>query len=136
MRQSKNQMDRDVFIQARRDNKYTLRQAKRKGWQTFCSGINDKTNSRDLWNFIRKIKGIPIQTNPPFKINDTIITNPKEKASLLVKHYEKISSDDDYSRRFIELKSLANEILKHRNPRQEAEDGIDLPFDTDLVCLN
>ena len=89
MRQSKNQMDTDVFIQGRRDTEYTLRQAKRKGWQTFCSGINDKTNWRDLLNFIRKIKGIAIQSNPPFKKNDAITTNPKEKASLLVKHYEK-----------------------------------------------
>ena len=131
MRQSKNQMDRNVFIHARRDAKYTLRQTKRKGWQTFCSGINDKTNLRDLWNFIRKIKGIPIATNHPFKINGAIITNPKEKASLLVKHYE-FSRGDDYSHSFNEQKSLANEILKHHNSRQEAEDGIDLPFNADF----
>ena len=64
MRLSKNQMDRDVFIQARRDAEYILRQAKRNGWQCFCSGITIKQ--------IREIFGILLERFKEFQSKLTL----------------------------------------------------------------
>ena len=34
--------DRDLYKQARKEAEYTIRHAKRKGWEEFCSNINAK----------------------------------------------------------------------------------------------
>ena len=42
MRSQKTQLDRDLYKQARKEAEYTIRHAKRKGWEEFCSNINAK----------------------------------------------------------------------------------------------
>ena len=68
------------------------------------------------------------QSNPPFITEDSMITDAKEKASALVKHYKKISSDDGYDKPFIERKNMANIIVQNQNFNQR----LDLPFNEDF----
>ncbi|WAQ96409.1 hypothetical protein MAR_029099, partial [Mya arenaria] len=55
---------------ARLKAKEIIQNAKKQGWQNFCSKITHKTNSKELWDFVRKVKGTPLPNEPPFKIGD------------------------------------------------------------------
>ncbi|XP_053398155.1 uncharacterized protein LOC128556622 [Mercenaria mercenaria] len=72
----------ELWRTARRDAKNTIKIAKRESWEEFCSKITHKTNSKELWGFTRKVKGSEPKSCPAFMINNTVITDPKEKQKL------------------------------------------------------
>ncbi|WAR23635.1 hypothetical protein MAR_037304, partial [Mya arenaria] len=99
---------------ARLNAKEIIQNAKKQGWQNFCSKITHKTNSKELWEFVRKVKGTPLPDEPPFKIGDKVIHNQKDMADILVEHYEKISSDKECTQHFIDIKNRTYNIINER----------------------
>ena len=72
----------------------TIKEAKKMGWQEFCTNIDSKTSTRDVWNKLKCIsktksyKGIPtlLDTNKQCVVTD------REKANLLVQSFAAVQS--------------------------------------------
>ena len=67
----------------------------------YINGINSKTPSRKIWQKIRKLSGKFTPTPlPNLKVEDSLITDPKEVSERLGDHFSKVSSPSNYSRHF------------------------------------
>ena len=109
-----------------------LKQAK-KSWEKFCSNITQGTTSTDLWNIFSKIKGREPVKTPVFNSNDQYVSDPKEKADLLVNHYQKVSSDEGYDPKF-----LANKIQSDTRTKIQLyhmRDHTDIGFKKDFYMF-
>lgn len=111
-----------------------MKKAKRESWNNFCNSITYKTTSKDLWAFVRRMKGIEPTTVPVFNIDNKFITDPKEKANILVKHYQQVSSNNGYSMEFINKKRKVD--TKINKKVLVAETGhLDLPYNSDFTLF-
>ena len=75
----------------------TINAAKRKDWENFCSEINPKTNTKIVWNKIkRKEKKRSINSIPVLHYNNSDIITDEDKTEALADNFAKVSSDDNH----------------------------------------
>jgi len=114
---------------------YTIREAKKQSWRTYCGTLSDKTNVSEVWRAVRKMAGSESAPVIPTLISDgdECVTD-REKADLLCKTYAKNSSSDNYSDKFKIYRSKQADITKsHVNTilnitQQNKIDKINAPF--------
>lgn len=56
---------------------------------------------KKTWNFVKRVISQPTEPVLPFFLNNQVITDPQEKASVLVQFYGKVRSDDGYTSPFV-----------------------------------
>lgn len=130
-KKDRTKIKKEKWYHLRREAKHILKQAKRDSWIEFCSKITHKTNSKELWDFVKKVKGRPPVINSPFIINDQIIAESEQKANALAQHYQKTSSDENYSRQFIERKTIIDNTIAE-NLRNNKEEHLEIEFNKDF----
>jgi len=115
---------KEQWHNARTNAKRIIQAAKANSWKEFCSKITHQTTSKELWDFVKRIKGNPPSCDPVFTVNDNFITNSKDKATILLQHYENVSSDTDYTPEFLQYKQTKeNELIDilHSNQLQHTD---------------
>ena len=81
-------------VKARNNVKNLIHKARTTAWKKFCSTIDIKTNSKQVWKKINGFRGKSGGTNIP-SINNS--KSKEEKAQLLARQFAKSSSDSNYS---------------------------------------
>ena len=88
--------------------KKTINSAKRKDWEDFCNEINQKTNTKIIWNTIKRIsKTLNANSIPVLNHNGTDAITDKDKVEALADSFSKVSSTKNYSPSFIPIKDKA-----------------------------
>ena len=89
------------YNRARAKQKKIFKQAKRDSFTAYINGINCNTPTAVVWNKIRKLQGkfVP-EPLPVLSIGDSLVSDPREVAEVFGQHFAKISSPDNYSAEF------------------------------------
>ena len=111
------------FKRLRSETRDLIDQTKKEKWKDFISTLNHKTDSKTIWNTIRKFHGKPFTRTNTLIANNIRYTDNKQKAEILTNEYVKISSDQSYSREFI-------------NNKRENEPLIDINFEHMITLDN
>lgn len=122
---------KELWHQARIEAKHIIQKAKTDSWIEFCSNITHKTNSKELWDFVNRIKGNTPRTTTIFKINNSTITDPLEQANILVNHYRNVSSNNGYTPEFTRLKTIRQDTI-YRHLDTSENEHLNLPFNKDF----
>ena len=97
-----------------------FKKAKKESWLYYINGINSKTPIRVVWRKIRKLSGKFIPSPlPALKINNSLITEPTQVADELGKHFSEISSPNNYSPEFQNIRD-AQISLKFESGKYES----------------
>ena len=87
--------------QARR----TIRLSKRSSWQNYVSTLDSKTNVKQIWDMIRKIRGkFSHSCIKHLSVNNTTITDIHDITNALGEAFSSISSTDAYTATFQQYK--------------------------------
>lgn len=130
-KKDKTPIKKELWHQARQDAKNIIQKAKSDSWVDFCSSITHKTNSKELWDFVKKIKGRAPTTATIFKANNICVTDHLEQANVLAKHYKKVSSNEGYSPEFITRKTdIQSQVYKDLESEDEHQH---LPINSDFT---
>ena len=78
-------------------SKNTLLRVKKEHWEHFCSQLTYKTNSRILWQQIKKFNGKPFKPVSSLVVNNIRYSESRQKAEILTDQYVKVSSDETHS---------------------------------------
>ena len=119
------------YKKARAITRKTIKEAKRKGWQEFCTNIDSKTSTRDVWNKLKCIsktksyKGIPTLLDK----NKQCVVTDKEKADLLAESFAAVSSTANYMEDFQEIKDYEESKFEINNDNKEAPINDDFMID-------
>ena len=84
----------------------TVRQAKKKSWQSYVSKLNSRSSIKKVWNMVRKISGKSkaSSVNHLKKNNSEIASEKKDIADTLADTFSKNSSSSHYSKEFQKIK--------------------------------
>lgn len=113
-----------------------FKNSKKLSWQTYLSSINKDTPLKQVWEKIRRIKGITKNTETHTLVtNNRIVTNLQEISEIIADIYEENSSDKNYDEEFQRKKE--REESQDFNIEEDAENPINLPITMDelLVAL-
>ena len=97
-----------------------FRQKKRESWRNYVSSIDSRTNSKKVWNMIRKITGknVPSRLHHLKDRNGNLITTKEAIAEKLAQTFEHNSSSEHYSEEFQKHKEgKKNETLNFKTRR-------------------
>ena len=97
---------RDIF-------RRTLLRVKKENWEQFCSQLTYKTNSRILWQQIKKFNGKPFKPVSSLVVNNVRYSESKQKAEILTDQYVKVSSNETHSIAF-QRRKIDEEIRINR----------------------
>lgn len=96
------------FKKVRAHARYVMKTAKKESWIKFVQMINNTTTTSQVWQNIRKIKGLGSHTAITQLITENInTTNQKEISEILANIFLKNSSNENFNHQFIETKVLA-----------------------------
>ena len=102
-----------------------FKQRKRESWIYYINGIRSKAPARIVWNKIRKLSGKFVPTPlPSLKVNNIHITDPGEVSEKLGEHFANISSPENYSSEFKEIRD--QQITLDFSSNQE--ESYNMPF--------
>ena len=110
--------DRVVYRCAKKTYETNIMITKRATFDKWANEINFNTNSKEAFRKLNAIQGNVMSNGvSTLKINDTFITSDKDKAEAFAAHYENISSDNNLSNEFIELRerTIATADLQFSN---------------------
>ena len=98
-----------AYLRAQAKQRKYFKLVKRESLISYVNGINSKVAPRTIWKKIKKLSGKFIPSPlPSLKINDNIITEPKEVAEKLGEHFSNISSPSRYT---VELQQMRNSFI-------------------------
>lgn len=87
--------------------KRLIKVAKRESTNNFCSSITPNTPIKSVYSNIKKIQGISSSSSVrALKVNNQLITDPRDIAEAMAEHFSAESSNNGYSERFRALKRL------------------------------
>ena len=82
-----------------------FKQRKRDSWMYYINGIRSKVAARVVWNKIRKLSGKFVPSPlPSLKVNNVLISDPREVSEKLGEHFANISSPENYCPEFKEIR--------------------------------
>lgn len=95
-----------IYLEARRDSRRVLNNAKRNSWRDFVSQINCCTPPSEVWNSVRKITGRNKSSSAIKSLNTstTIVTDHLDIANHIGQYYQRIYSDLNYPAEVLEIK--------------------------------
>ena len=106
----------------------TVRQAKKKSWQTYVSKLNSRSSVKKVWDMVRKISGknkAPT-VNHLKKSNSESVTDQKDIADYLAQTFSKNSSSNNYSKQFQNFKNVQEKTKL--NFKSNNEEQYNIPF--------
>jgi len=107
----------------------TIKQASRGYWQDYCNTLKRTSNLAGVWKKSRQMNGHSAQTKiANLKLDDRLYETNAEKANLFLKTFEKINSDENYSKFF---QGHKNDV--ETNHRELFENVIDEEFNTEYL---
>lgn len=105
---SPTQVNHSAYLIARHKSRLLIQEKKSETWEKYVSKISPATNSKEVWDRIRKIEGRnPKNSFTGIRTAYGTESNPKKVANLLGQSFSSISSTAEYSNDFIELKQIA-----------------------------
>ena len=103
---SPSQVNKIIYQRAVAKNRKYIKEAKQKSWQEYISGIDSNVPSSKIFNKIRKLTGKYIPSpSPILNINNTLIQDSKEVSDELSKHFSKVSSSNNYTPEFQQIRN-------------------------------
>ena len=94
------------YLRACAKQKRTIKKAKRISWMKYISDITAKTPSNQIWKKIKKLQGRFVPSPLPIlKVGDQYITDQKEVAEIFGKHFANISSINQFSAEFQQIRN-------------------------------
>ncbi|KAJ8953314.1 hypothetical protein NQ318_012108 [Aromia moschata] len=92
-----------LFKQSRARARRIIITSKRNSWREYVSSITSQTSNSDVWKKLKKICGNNLsETSPVLVENGQIIREPNEIPDVLGRHFQEISSDDNYDLTFMQ----------------------------------
>lgn len=92
--------------------KLTIKKYKDLSWNTFLDQMNGPVNSSQMWNHMKKLKGNrkyePI--NGIENSNGIIETDQNKLTELIANHFQKVSSNENFSLEFMTYKNQTEQI--------------------------
>ena len=117
--------DRIAYLRACAKRKRTIKKAKRASWKNYISKINTKTSSKEIWDKIRKLQGKFIPSPLPILRDDNrYVSDPKDVAELLAKHFANVSSAANYSPAFQQIRTSTSVVP----PASSNTEAFNMPF--------
>lgn len=110
----------EEFTRARNNCRKIIKEEKLKSWEQFASSINENTPTKEIWNRIRSISKKKLSSTRTWAIatENEIISNPKDIANHLAEHFQKASSNEAYSPKFLNKKRQEESLpIKFENNR-------------------
>lgn len=83
----------EQFRQARNECKFILNSVKKQKWEEFISTLTFKTNSKIVWDTFKKFKGKSSRPVEVIKVENVRYHENSDKAEILAKHYQNVSSN-------------------------------------------
>ena len=74
-----------------------IKNAKKNAWKEFISKINKDTSVKEIFQYIKRIKGKNSARPICLLINGNIIDDPKEIADNIAEHFSNVSDDQNYT---------------------------------------
>ncbi|NQY31272.1 MAG: RNA-directed DNA polymerase, partial [Flavobacteriaceae bacterium] len=119
------------FMEYKKFNKLlniNIRNSKRNSYRNFCTSLKKETGPLQ-WKKLRWLTRSNTVSFPTFKIDDTKITNDKEKSEILIEQYKKVSevNNSKFNRQHkikVERRihrEQRNEFFKQRNQKETHE---------------
>ena len=103
-RKVRNKFDMASFVEYKRSKAVAtkvIKKAKRSSWRSFCSSLSYKTKLGKVWKVIKGINSVnKSQGIPHLKTDDGFTEDNIGKANVLVNHFAKVSSTNNYSDEF------------------------------------
>lgn len=99
---------KEIYKTERANCKAILENTKKNKWQEFISTLNHKTDSKTLWNKISRFNGKPFKPVDVLNADNIRHHENIDKANVLVKHYQKISSNTQLEQPFKDRKKDAD----------------------------
>jgi ribonuclease HI len=82
-------------------SKRVIADTARQGWEDYCGTLTSQTKLGTVWGMAKKMKGVKSQKNiPTLEINGVEAFSNVDKANVLAENYAKISSTENYSKKF------------------------------------
>ena len=104
--------DKIEYCRLRAKAKRVLHEARVDSWRDFVGTLNCDTPMSKIWKRISKIRGKYDNLNMPCIIkNERHVTDKHEIAEIMAQHYEKISSNDNYSPQFNNIRNREEQII-------------------------
>ena len=104
----RNTVTKNKYREMRNECNKVIKEEKRNHWQEYVNNINLNANDSDTWKKIKNMEGGHSKSiNIPTLIDQdrNKYTTNKDKANILGETYSKLSSDDNYSKTFLEIKN-------------------------------
>ena len=101
----------------------SIKDAKRKSWQSYVSKLNSRSSTKKVWDMIRKINGKNKSSNVCHlkRPDNTIASSTKDIADTLAEGFAKNSSSENYSSTFQHVKEKAERtplMFKSNNEKE------------------
>lgn len=94
------------FKRLRARARYTIKESKRKSWAEYISTLSSNTPISEVWQKIKRIKGINADRNiTHLKKNDMVIITKEHIADIFANTYQEASSDLNHSATFLRFKN-------------------------------
>jgi exonuclease III/ribonuclease HI len=92
---------------------YKIKSAAKTHWRNFCSSLTENSRLRDVWSMAKKFNGIYSELqNCDLKQKGQIYNTPRDKAELIAEAFTNTSSDSNYSDKFKNQKTEAENNFK------------------------
>ena len=105
--------DKIAYKRARAIAQFSKNKIRSESWDQYVSRINRNTPMSQIWDRIRKMKGMYKQHHTPtLNIQGRLITDSGEVANNLAHHYETVSGHNNYNGDFLHIKpQLERQVL-------------------------
>ena len=101
-----------AFKRARANARQTRKRSQRECWENYVSSISPSTNSKTVWNKIKKISGTYNNRQPiALGLNGNILASLKDIANEMGASFASVSSANNYTEPFL---SYRNQIQKKK----------------------
>ncbi|GFO28007.1 RNA-directed DNA polymerase from [Plakobranchus ocellatus] len=110
---TKNNTQENITNFRMKRNKATavIKKTKKAAWRNFVNNINIRDNPKKAWDQINSMRGTKLKSKKVASLenqnNSKFAANDKDKAELLCKQFEYISSDGNLEPEFMEIKNKA-----------------------------
>jgi ribonuclease HI len=111
----------------------TIRLSATNHWQNYCTSLNEKSKTAEVWKLAKKLNGKSSNHKPiTLKVNSTPVVGAKNKANTFASHFSKVSSDENYTEPFLTLKkaieSKSLDDYKPENPDYLFNSDLNVPL--------
>ena len=112
LKRKNNETNMKRYRESSQKAKQTILTAKKESWTKFCQTVNSK-NTKHFWQQIKRMKGTNFKQTPLLQAKGKIAKTDKDKAELLLKHYQKVSSEENLDKATKLHQEHAEKVFEH-----------------------